>query len=41
MRQYRFRNFILDMIGVLLTGGLWFGWIFVREMRNIANSRRY
>ena len=40
-RNYRFRNFILDTIGVILTGGLWFLWIFAREMRNIADSRRY
>jgi hypothetical protein len=41
MRKYGFGNFILDLIGILLTGGLWFIWIFIREMRHIANSRRY
>jgi hypothetical protein len=40
-KEYKFRNFILDVIGVVLTGGLWFIWILAREMRNIANSRRY
>jgi hypothetical protein len=39
-RNYKFGNFVLDMIGLLLTGGLWLIWIFVREMRYMADSRR-
>jgi len=31
--HYGFGKFILDVILVLLTGGLWLIWIFVREMR--------
>jgi hypothetical protein len=33
-RKYGFGNFILDCIGIVLTGGLWLIWIFAREMRN-------
>lgn len=33
-KRYGFLNFILDIIMIMLTGGLWFIWIFVREMRN-------
>jgi hypothetical protein len=33
MKKYRLRNFLLDVILVVLTGGLWLIWIFVREMR--------
>jgi len=33
MHKYGVMNFILDAVMVLLTGGLWFIWIFVREMR--------
>lgn len=33
MKKYRFRNFLLDAILTLLTGGLWLIWVFVREMR--------
>lgn len=33
-RKYRIRNFVFDLLMILITGGLWFIWIFVREMRN-------
>lgn len=33
-RSYTLVNFLIDLILVLLTGGLWLIWIFVREMRN-------
>ena len=33
-RRYGLLNFILDVILVTITGGLWLIWIFVREMRN-------
>ena len=36
MRRYKpygLLAFLFDCIMVLLTGGLWFIWIFVREMR--------
>lgn len=32
-RPYRFRNFLWDCFMILITGGLWLIWIFVREMR--------
>ena len=32
-KKYGFWNFVLDAALVLLTGGLWLIWIFVREMR--------
>jgi len=32
--RYRFSNFLFDAILVILTGGLWLIWIFVREMRS-------
>ena len=32
-KQYRLRNFALDLLLIALTGGLWLIWIFVREMR--------
>jgi hypothetical protein len=31
--RYGFWQFVLDVCLVLLTGGLWLIWIFVREMR--------
>lgn len=31
--RYGLFNFLLDVVLVGLTGGLWFIWIFVREMR--------
>jgi hypothetical protein len=31
--RYDAMNFIIDVSLVLITGGLWFIWIFVREMR--------
>lgn len=31
--KYGLINFIFDVILLLLTGGLWLVWIFVREMR--------
>jgi hypothetical protein len=33
-RKYSFGNFLVDLFMVFLTGGLWFIWIFCREMRN-------
>jgi hypothetical protein len=33
-KRYGFLNFIIDIIMLVLTGGLWFIWIFAREMRN-------
>ena len=33
MRRYGFFNFLLDVFMVLVTGGLWLIWIFIREMR--------
>jgi hypothetical protein len=33
-KKYRFHNFVIDATLVLLTGGLWLIWIFVRENRN-------
>lgn len=30
---YTVKSFLLDLLWVCLTGGLWFIWIFVREMR--------
>jgi hypothetical protein len=32
-RKYGFGSFLLDVIMVMVTGGLWLIWIFVREMR--------
>lgn len=32
-KRYGCLGFLLDIIMVLLTGGLWLIWIFVREMR--------
>lgn len=32
-KPYGFMKFCFDCIMVLITGGLWFIWIFVREMR--------
>jgi len=32
-KKYGFWNFMGDCFMVFLTGGLWFIWIFVREMR--------
>lgn len=31
--KYGLLNFAVDVILVLITGGLWLIWIFVREMR--------
>jgi hypothetical protein len=36
---YGFWQFVLDVCLVILTGGFWIIWIFVREMR-IHNSHR-
>jgi hypothetical protein len=33
-KHYGILNFLLDVLLVVLTGGLWLIWIFVREMRN-------
>lgn len=32
-KRYGFFGFLFDCILVVLTGGLWLIWIFVREMR--------
>lgn len=32
-RHYGMGNFLLDVLLVAITGGLWLIWIFVREMR--------
>jgi hypothetical protein len=32
-RHYGLLNFVFDIFMVLITGGLWLIWIFVREMR--------
>jgi len=40
-KQYKFRHFILDLLLTMFTGGLWLIWIFIREMRNLANSRHH
>lgn len=32
-KRYGFWKFVFDCCMVLLTGGLWLIWIFVREMR--------
>lgn len=33
-KKYKLRNFIVDVLLVIITGGLWLIWIFIREMRN-------
>lgn len=33
-KKYTPREFMLDILGVMLTGGLWGIWIFCREMRS-------
>ena len=33
-KRYGAGHFLFDTIMVLVTGGLWLIWIFVREMRN-------
>ncbi len=40
MKKYGFGNFVLDIILTVFTGGFWLIWIGIRELRNIANSRR-
>ena len=32
-RRYGLFNFLIDLVMVTLTSGLWLIWIFVREMR--------
>ena len=32
-RQYGLFKFLLDVLLVVITGGFWLIWIFVREMR--------
>jgi len=34
-RKYTLLRFIWDLLLVVLTGGAWLIWIFVREMRNL------
>lgn len=34
-RRYGLGNFLFDAILILLTGGLWLVWIFIREMRGL------
>lgn len=31
--RYTLFNFLVDLLLVVITGGLWLIWIFVREMR--------
>lgn len=33
-RKYGITNFLFDIFMCVITAGLWFIWIFVREMRN-------
>jgi hypothetical protein len=33
--HYGLGMFILDLILILLTGGLWIVWIFIREIRGL------
>lgn len=33
-KNYKLRNFIIDVVACVLTGGLALIWIFAREMRN-------
>lgn len=33
-KPYTILGFIFDLVMVVVTGGLWLIWIFVREMRN-------
>jgi hypothetical protein len=35
--NYGLGKFILDFILVVLTGGFWLIWIFIREMRRRSN----
>lgn len=32
-KRYGFWGFMRDCLGIVLTGGLWLIWIFIREMR--------
>lgn len=32
-KQYTAKNFLFDILMIIVTGGLWIIWIFVREMR--------
>lgn len=32
-KRYGFFSFIFDAVMIMLTGGLWLIWVFVREMR--------
>jgi hypothetical protein len=34
-RKYGLGKFLFDVILVLITGGLWLIWIFVRELRGL------
>jgi hypothetical protein len=33
--KYGFFKFLFDVVLVLITGGLWLIWIFVRELRGL------
>ena len=33
MNRYTLFNFAFDILMVIITGGLWLIWIFIREMR--------
>ena len=33
-RKYGFGSFLFDIMMIVVTGGLWLIWIFVREMRS-------
>lgn len=35
---YRLRNFFLDMLMLLLTGGLWLIWIVIRELQKFKRD---
>ena len=37
-KKYGFWNFVGDAVMVCLTSGLWFIWIFVREMRRLGKE---
>lgn len=33
-KRYGLINFLFDILMLVITGGIWLIWIFVREMRN-------
>lgn len=40
-RRYGFFNLLLDVLLVLITGGLWIFWIIFREIRQTRREVRY